>query len=115
MPKNKKASEQPTNTASNSEKRKPFGNWTGKTAVTLLSEHCQRNKWQTPCYSIVSLDQIILIIIKRKHKGNMFCVVSIGKKDPKSGQVQKVTFVPKDYHDNELDAKHVNIIILINM
>lgn len=30
--------------------------WTGKLPVNLLSEHCQKQKWEKPDYSMVTLD-----------------------------------------------------------
>lgn len=33
--------------------------WTGKLPVNLLSEHCQRNKWEKPEYSMVKINIIL--------------------------------------------------------
>ena len=32
--------------------------WTGKLPVNLLSEHCQKQKWEKPDYSMVNLSQM---------------------------------------------------------
>ena len=31
--------------------------WTGKLPVNMLSEHCQKQKWERPEYSMVNLSQ----------------------------------------------------------
>ena len=36
-------------------KKSIFGNWTGKTPVTLLNEYCQKQHWQKPEYQMVHI------------------------------------------------------------
>lgn len=33
--------------------------WTGKLPVNMLSEHCQKQKWATPEYTMVSVDAVV--------------------------------------------------------
>ena len=33
--------------------------WTGKLPMNLLSEHCQKNKWEKPEYSMVKINTIL--------------------------------------------------------
>ena len=35
--------------------------WTGKLPVNLLNEHCQKQKWEKPEYTMVSISSWILI------------------------------------------------------
>ncbi|KAJ1920222.1 helicase [Mycoemilia scoparia] len=59
-----------------------FSRWTGKTPVTLLSEYCQRSKWERPNY------------IPRHKANRVYCIVELSKKSKKTSNVQKVTMHP---------------------
>ncbi|KAI8802682.1 P-loop containing nucleoside triphosphate hydrolase protein [Cladochytrium replicatum] len=75
-----------------------FGNWTGKTPVSLLHEHCQRMSWHKPNYQHV-----------RAPPGMHKYVVVLSRPNPKSpSETMRVTFGadgvtgwPSDLH-----AKH---------
>ena len=45
--------------------------WTGKLPVNLLSEHCQKHKWEKPDYTMVSSDaRRPLALISNRPKGH---------------------------------------------
>ena len=35
--------------------------WTGKLPVNMLSEHCQKQKWEKPEYTMVSVKQLLCV------------------------------------------------------
>ncbi|CAK9438972.1 uncharacterized protein LODBEIA_P31960 [Lodderomyces beijingensis] len=58
-----------------------FG-WTGKLPVTLLNEHCQKQKWNKCDYSMM------------KRAGGLLCVITLSWENPKTKEVINVKFVP---------------------
>ncbi|KAI0007716.1 P-loop containing nucleoside triphosphate hydrolase protein [Xylariaceae sp. FL0662B] len=76
--------------------------WTGKLPVNLLSEHCQRQKWDKPDYQII------------RSGGDSFSYfVQLSAKNPKTQEVQKVPpfKLPPDYkhlvtRPTALEARH---------
>lgn len=75
--------------------------WTGKLPVNLLSEHCQKMKWQRPDY------------IQRTSKEGISFMVVISTKDPKTQEVKKLdpfklppSLVDMAYKETALEAKH---------
>ncbi|RKP14046.1 P-loop containing nucleoside triphosphate hydrolase protein, partial [Piptocephalis cylindrospora] len=62
-----------------------FPNWTGKVPATLLSEFCQKNKWNRPEY------------FSRQIKAGFVTAVSLSRKDLKnSSKLERVHFEPPD-------------------
>ncbi|KAI1075883.1 P-loop containing nucleoside triphosphate hydrolase protein [Whalleya microplaca] len=76
--------------------------WTGKLPVNLLSEHCQRQKWDRPDYQLI------------KSGGDGFSYfVQLSAKNPKTHEVQKLSpfKLPPDHKHlvtkpTALEAKH---------
>ncbi|KXX76518.1 putative ATP-dependent RNA helicase ucp12 [Madurella mycetomatis] len=75
--------------------------WTGKLPVNLLSEHCQRQKWEKPDYNTI------------KTKEGFSVLVSLSAKNPKTQQVTKLppfklppSHVHLAYKPTALEAKH---------
>lgn len=40
--------------------------WTGKLPVNMLSEHCQKQKWEKPEYSMVIHFNVLIVIIDQR-------------------------------------------------
>ncbi|KAK4163567.1 putative ATP-dependent RNA helicase ucp12 [Cladorrhinum sp. PSN259] len=75
--------------------------WTGKLPVNLLSEHCQKQKWDRPDYDT------------RKTKEGFSVLVSLSAKNPKTQEVTKLppfklppSHVHLAYKPTALEAKH---------
>lgn len=75
--------------------------WTGKLPVNLLSEHCQKQKWERPDYDT------------RKFSEGFSVLVTLGKKDPKTQEITKLppfklppSHVHLAYKPTALEAKH---------
>ncbi|TPX07142.1 uncharacterized protein E0L32_010943 [Thyridium curvatum] len=75
--------------------------WTGKLPVNLLSEHCQKQKWERPEYDT------------RKFKEGFSVFVTLSAKNPKTGEVTKLdpfklppSHVHLAYKPTALEAKH---------
>jgi ATP-dependent RNA helicase DHX57 len=75
--------------------------WTGKLPVNLLSEHCQKQKWERPDYNT----------IKTKEGFSVF--TSLAAKNPKTGEVTRLppfklppSHVHLAYKPTALEAKH---------
>ncbi|KAF3770729.1 hypothetical protein M406DRAFT_59629 [Cryphonectria parasitica EP155] len=75
--------------------------WTGKLPVNLLSEHCQKMKWQRPDY------------IQRKGKEGFSFMVVLSAKNSKTQEVTKLepfklppTHVHMAYKETSLEARH---------
>ncbi|ORX97844.1 hypothetical protein K493DRAFT_300241 [Basidiobolus meristosporus CBS 931.73] len=74
----------PLANSKNSEKPEPpqlFDNWTGKTPVSLLYEHCRKQNLEKPEFEV-----------KRNAKG-YYCVIHMGRVDKKKGLL-KTTLIP---------------------
>ncbi|KAJ3022122.1 hypothetical protein HKX48_006951 [Thoreauomyces humboldtii] len=71
-----------------------FPGWTGKTPVSLLSEHCQKNQWRKPNYRLM-----------KKPKGFQ-CLVSLAKEDKKTRQLKTIPYCPPLFYESEQEAKH---------
>ncbi|KAG0001580.1 hypothetical protein BGZ79_004460 [Entomortierella chlamydospora] len=72
-----------------------FPGWTGKTPSSLLHEHCQKLDWEKPTFDV-----------KRKPQG-FICVVVLGKRNRKTGQIETVPFEPQDiYKPTAVEARH---------
>lgn len=93
--------------------------WTGKLPVNLLSEHCQKMKWQRPDYHTVSSLRFIsrqsriLITRQRQSKEGYSVMVVLSTKDLKTGDVRKLepfklppSHVHMAYKPTALEAKH---------
>ena len=92
MPKPQKQKEQPNATASEVPKVRLFGNWTGKTPISLFTEFLQKQKMQKPNFYF-------------KEKNNQFlCEIVISQKD-----CENVKFSPPDriFYDSKQLAKQV--------
>ncbi|ETI21187.1 hypothetical protein G647_07531 [Cladophialophora carrionii CBS 160.54] len=81
--------------------------WTGKLPVNLLSEHCQRQKWNKPDYQMRQMPSP-----NGGEKVHRACVV-LSKADPKSGEITKLPpfqLPPTDIHladqSSALEARH---------
>ncbi|KAL1840209.1 hypothetical protein VTJ49DRAFT_692 [Mycothermus thermophilus] len=75
--------------------------WTGKLPVNLLSEHCQKQKWEKPEYNTI------------KTKEGFSVLVSLSSKNPKTGEITKLppfklppNHVHLAYKPTALEAKH---------
>ncbi|KAK5657292.1 hypothetical protein OQA88_3354 [Cercophora sp. LCS_1] len=75
--------------------------WTGKLPVNLLSEHCQKQKWERPDYNTI------------KTPDGFSVFVSLSAKNPKTGEVTKLApfkLPPSHVHlafkPTALEAKH---------
>lgn len=75
--------------------------WTGKLPVNLLSEHCQKQKWERPDYDT------------RKFSEGFSVLVTLSKKDPKTQEITKLppfklppSHVHLAYKPTALEAKH---------
>ncbi|KAI1801042.1 P-loop containing nucleoside triphosphate hydrolase protein [Daldinia bambusicola] len=75
--------------------------WTGKLPVNLLSEHCQRQKWDKPDYQLI------------KSSEGISYFVQLSARNPKTQEVQKLPAfkLPPDYknlvmRETPLEAKH---------
>ncbi|KAL2017572.1 hypothetical protein VTK56DRAFT_1945 [Thermocarpiscus australiensis] len=75
--------------------------WTGKLPVNLLSEHCQKQKWEKPEYNTI------------KTKEGFSVLVSLSAKNPKTNEVTKLppfklppSHVHLAYKPTALEAKH---------
>jgi len=75
--------------------------WTGKLPVNLLSEHCQKQKWERPDYNTI------------KTPDGFSVFVSLSAKNPKTGEVTKLppfklppSHVHLAYKATALEAKH---------
>ncbi|KAI0023561.1 P-loop containing nucleoside triphosphate hydrolase protein [Xylariomycetidae sp. FL0641] len=75
--------------------------WTGKLPVNLLSEHCQRQKWERPDYQTIKTDEGFSYFIK------------LSAKNPKTQEVQRLPpfKLPKEHlhlitKPTALEAKH---------
>ncbi|KAK3903316.1 P-loop containing nucleoside triphosphate hydrolase protein [Staphylotrichum tortipilum] len=75
--------------------------WTGKLPVNLLSEHCQKQKWERPDYNTI------------KTKEGFSVLVSLAAKNPKTGEVTRLppfklppSHVHLAYKPTALEAKH---------
>ncbi|KAI9321214.1 P-loop containing nucleoside triphosphate hydrolase protein [Dichotomocladium elegans] len=78
------------------EKKSIFGDWTGKTPVSLLHEHCQRQGWEKPIYDMT-----------RKKQG-FIGTVQLGKRNKKTAQIQTITLTPEDLAlPTALEARHL--------
>ncbi|KAI8638361.1 P-loop containing nucleoside triphosphate hydrolase protein [Parasitella parasitica] len=77
--------------------RSIFGNWTGKTPVSLLHEHCQKAGWEKPEFEI------------KKRKDNYLGTVTLSQRNKKTAQMQTVSFTPPDeiHLPTSIEAKHV--------
>lgn len=93
--------------------------WTGKLPVNLLSEHCQKMKWQRPDYHTVSLlmpasqSACVLTSSQRQTKEGYSVMVILSTKDSKTGDVRKLdpfklppSHVHMAYKPTALEAKH---------
>jgi ATP-dependent RNA helicase DHX57 len=79
--------------------------WTGKLPVNLLSEHCQREKWNRPDYSMRSVQ----VGEEKMHRST----VRLSKTDPKTKESTTLPFfelpTSQQEHANEptpLEARH---------
>ncbi|KAK4113864.1 P-loop containing nucleoside triphosphate hydrolase protein [Canariomyces notabilis] len=75
--------------------------WTGKLPVNLLSEHCQKQKWEKPDYNTI------------KTKEGYSVLVSLSAKNPKTQEITKLppfklppSHVHLAYKPTALEAKH---------
>ncbi|KAI8061084.1 P-loop containing nucleoside triphosphate hydrolase protein [Gongronella butleri] len=66
----------------NDNKKSIFGQWTGKTPVTLLHEHAQKNGWEKP------------VIDMSQKKSGCLGTVRLSKRNKKTAQMQIVTLTP---------------------
>ncbi|KAL6607673.1 P-loop containing nucleoside triphosphate hydrolase protein [Neocallimastix sp. 'constans'] len=74
-------------------KKKLFGSWTGKTPLSLLHEHCQKNGWSKPSLNVLNTS------------GKYQCHITLFKKDLKTGENRRVTFSCDKICDTEQEAK----------
>ncbi|AEO56078.1 hypothetical protein MYCTH_2300574 [Thermothelomyces thermophilus ATCC 42464] len=75
--------------------------WTGKLPVNLLSEHCQKQKWERPEYSTI------------KTKEGYSVLVSLSARNPKTNEITRLppfklppSHVHMAYKPTALEAKH---------
>ncbi|ORZ15288.1 P-loop containing nucleoside triphosphate hydrolase protein [Absidia repens] len=84
-----------TNDGANDNKKSIFGDWTGKTPITLLHEHGQKHGWEK---AVIDMD--------RKKQG-FVATVRLGKRNKKTAQIQTVLLTPPDlYFPTAVEARH---------
>jgi ATP-dependent RNA helicase DHX57 len=76
------------------EKKRLFGNWTGKLPVNLLYEHCQREHFEKPQFHL-----------SKKFNGYQ-CSIIISKINKKSGETETIRHSSNDVFESEQLAKH---------
>ncbi|KAI8077768.1 P-loop containing nucleoside triphosphate hydrolase protein [Halteromyces radiatus] len=85
----------PVKDGANDNKKSIFGDWTGKTPITLLHEHCQKHDWEK---AVIDMD--------RKKQG-FVATVRLGKRNKKTAQIQTVLLSPPDiYFPTAVEARH---------
>lgn len=79
------------------QQRSIFGDWTGKTPVSLLHEQCQKNNWEKPEFEI------------KKRNNGFLGIVTLSMRNKKTAQMQTVTFSPPEdlVLPTSIEAKHV--------
>lgn len=77
--------------------RSIFGDWTGKTPVSLLHEHCQKANWEKPEFDI------------KRRKDGYLSTVTLSQRNKKTAQMQTVAFTPPDelHLPASIEAKHL--------
>lgn len=77
--------------------RSIFGDWTGKTPVSLLHETCQKSNWEKPDFEI------------KKRKDGFLGNVTLSQRNKKTAQMQTVIFTTPDEHraPTSIEAKHI--------
>ncbi|KAJ1653807.1 putative ATP-dependent RNA helicase ucp12 [Dispira simplex] len=78
------AKQEPPSVQNTDQKKGLFDGWTGKTPVSLLSEHCRKQGWAQPIYDM-----------KRTAKGFQ-SAVKLCKPDKKTGQLMQLRWIPDD-------------------
>ncbi|KAI9100636.1 P-loop containing nucleoside triphosphate hydrolase protein [Phlyctochytrium arcticum] len=77
------------------QKQQLFGNWTGKTPLSLLHEQCQKNDWHKPQFQIM-----------KKPKGYQ-CSVTLSKENKKTREVERVQYAAwGKFWEESAEAKH---------
>lgn len=79
-----------------------FG-WTGKLPVTLLNEHCQKQKWNKCDYSMM------------KKSSGVVCIVTLSWENPKTKELISIKFKP-DYTPKETtnEARHMSATFVLH-
>ncbi|KAL0087763.1 P-loop containing nucleoside triphosphate hydrolase protein [Phycomyces blakesleeanus] len=78
------------------EKKSLFGDWTGKTPVSLLHEHCQKQGWEKAVFEMV------------KRKQGFIGIVQLSKRNKKTAQMETVSLSPPDpYLPTSIEARHL--------
>lgn len=74
-----------------------FGGWTGKTPVSLLHEHVQKQNWEKPEFDI------------KKLKDGYLGTVTLSQRNKKTAQMQTVAFTPPKelVLPSSIEAKHL--------
>ncbi|KAG0174157.1 hypothetical protein DFQ28_004675 [Apophysomyces sp. BC1034] len=73
-----------------------FGDWTGKTPVSLLHEHCQKHGWEKPTFDIA------------RRKQGYVGTVQLSKRNKKTAQMETVSLNATDlYLPTSIEAKHL--------
>jgi ATP-dependent RNA helicase DHX57 len=87
-----------TNTDDQPVQRSIFGDWTGKTPVSLLHEHCQKANWEKPEYDI-----------KRRKDGQFLGTITLSQRNKKTAQMQTVTMTPPEECQlpTAIEARHL--------
>ncbi|KAI9020185.1 P-loop containing nucleoside triphosphate hydrolase protein [Phycomyces nitens] len=94
--KNGNASSATTTPEDAPEKKSLFGDWTGKTPVSLLHEHCQKQGWEKAVFEIV------------KRKQGFIGIVQLSKRNKKTAQMETVSLSPPDpYLPTSIEARHL--------
>lgn len=77
--------------------RSIFGDWTGKTPVSLLHEQCQKANWEKPEFEI------------KKRKDGFLGTVTLSQRNKKTAQMQTVAFTPPEeiLLPTSIEAKHL--------
>lgn len=87
-----------TNTDDQPVQRSIFGDWTGKTPVSLLHEHCQKANWEKPEYDI-----------KRRKDGQFLGTITLSQRNKKTAQMQTVAMTPPEECQlpTSIEARHL--------
>lgn len=85
----------------NDNKKSMFGDWTGKTPITLLHEHCQKQGWEKAIIEVNEQQQ------KNDNQKGHVATVRLSKRNKKTAQLQIISLTPPDlYLPTAVEAKH---------
>ncbi|KAI9300769.1 P-loop containing nucleoside triphosphate hydrolase protein [Cunninghamella echinulata] len=91
----------PSQDGKHDNKKSMFGDWTGKTPITLLHEHCQKQGWEKAVIEVNEQQQ------KNDNQKGHVATVRLSKRNKKTAQLQTISLTPPDlYLPTAVEAKH---------